>query len=80
MSLWGATSLDVIDVQEIISIKSTNLNETEKGRKDSASFFHRYMVHKAAYVTYGSIYCQLAEKIISQKKMLKNTSSTNHSF
>ena len=39
MSLWGATSLDVIDVQEIISIKSTNLN-----------------------VTYGSIYCQLAEK------------------
>ena len=62
MSLWGATSLDVIDVQEIISIKSTNLNETEEGRKDSASFFHRYMVHKAAYVTYGSIYCQLAEK------------------
>ena len=60
MSLWGATSLDVIDVQEIISIKSTSLNETEKGRKDSASFFHRYMVHKAAYVTYGSIYCQLA--------------------
>ena len=42
-------------------IKSTNLDETSDGRKDNATLFYQHRIVESAYVTYGSIHCQLAE-------------------
>ena len=61
MSLSPAISLNIPDVKEYQIIKSTNLDETSDGRKDNATLFYQHRIVESAYVTYGSIHCQLAE-------------------
>ena len=61
MSLSPAISLNIPDIKEYQIIKSTNLDETSDGRKDNATLFYQHRIVESAYVTYGSIHCQLAE-------------------
>ena len=61
VSLGFAKSLDFVHIKDFQITKSTNLNETEDGRKDKTTLVSRSVVEKAAYVFYGSIHVQLAE-------------------
>ena len=61
VSLCFAKSLDFVHIKDFQITKSTNLNETEDGRKDKTTLVSRSIVEKAAYVFYGSIHVQLAE-------------------
>ena len=61
VSLGFAKSLDFVHIKDVQITKSTNLKETEDGRKDSTTLITRSIVEKAAYVFYGSCHVQLAE-------------------
>lgn len=61
VSIGAARSLGDIDIKGISITKSVNLNNTDDGRKDSATIATKYVVDKAAYVFRGSIFPQLAE-------------------
>lgn len=61
VSLGFAKSLDFVHIKDVQITKSTNLKETEDGRKDNTTLITRSIVEKAAYVFYGSCHVQLAE-------------------
>lgn len=61
VSLGFAKSLDFVHIKDFQITKSTNLNETEDGRKDKTTLVSRSVVEKSCYVFYGSIHVQLAE-------------------
>lgn len=60
VSVGIAKSLDVIEVEDINIAKSLNLITTSG--KDNSTFGYKYIVNHAAYVAYGSISPQLAER------------------
>lgn len=56
-----AQSLDIVDIQDVELVRSTNIN-TNSYTKDSSPFGTKYIVPKGVYVSYGSILPQLATK------------------
>lgn len=64
VSLQIARSIDVIDVLQINMTKSTNMDTPKNGNvrgKDATTFSNKWIVDKGVYVTYGSIFPQLAK-------------------
>ena len=61
VTIQMARSLQTIDIIDYMITKCTNLEETKEGEKDRATMANKYMIQKAAYVAYGSIFPQLAE-------------------
>ena len=60
VSVGSAKSLDVIEIEDLNIAKSLNLITTNG--KDNSTFGYKYTVNHAAYVAYGSIFPQLAER------------------
>ena len=61
VSVRMARSVDVVDIEELSLTKSTNTHGDDE-IKDSATMGKKYIATKGAYVTYGSIFPQLADK------------------
>lgn len=62
VSIMHARSLAPVEIRDYQITKSLNIETTENDVKDSSSIGIKYCINKAAYVTYGSIFPQLAEK------------------
>lgn len=60
VSIQEARSLDIVDIIDIGITKSTNLDDTKGNKKDNTTMGNKYMISRAAYVSYGSIFPQLA--------------------
>lgn len=60
ISIGCAISLSTVDILDIGIAQSTNLTN-DSIEKDTNTLGMKYMIDKAAYVSYGSIYPQLAE-------------------
>lgn len=54
-----AKSLEIVEIKELIDTRSYNHSE-EGFKKGSSTIFPRYFVEKGVYVSYGSIFPQLA--------------------
>lgn len=61
VSVGMAKSLSEVTVRPVQIIKGVNLEDTVGGKKDNTTMACKYVVSKAAYAFYGSIFPQLAE-------------------
>ena len=59
VSIGIATSLETVDIEELKIVKITNTDKNTV-EKDKTTISEKYIVNKAAYVEYGSVYPQLA--------------------
>lgn len=62
VTMQSAFSVEPVVIESIQITKSVNSETTDDGKKDSSTMGMKHRVNKAAYVTYGSISPQLAEK------------------
>lgn len=62
VSITHARSISPIFIEEQMITKSLNTDDTPDGRRDSTTMAYKYTVNRSAYVFYGSVWPQLAEK------------------
>ena len=62
VSITHARSISPISIEEQMITKSLNTDDTPDGRRDSTTMAYKYAVNRSAYVFYGSVWPQLAEK------------------
>lgn len=63
VTIGMARSLEIVDIRQLDHTKSTNLIDTSAPyEKDAGTFWYKYIINKGAYVSYGSIFPQLAQK------------------
>jgi len=62
VTIQSAFSVEPVVIESIQITKSVNSETTDDGKKDSSTMGMKHRINKAAYVTYGSISPQLAEK------------------
>lgn len=62
VSIGYATSIDIVDIIDVMITKSTNIENLDPGEKDSSTIGYKYIINKGAYVFFGSIYPDLAKR------------------
>lgn len=60
VTIQFARTLEPIDIQAMQFTKSTNLEDTKDGNRDSTTLFTKSVIDKGVYVAYGSVNSQLA--------------------